>query len=170
MGHPAPIQQFVARAAHAVVALQHFVAFREGCTFALHIAARRGPLEQSAWERLLGSLTGQHPYATPTDAALAFGVRFPDGSTATTIANAFRGREHPTDRPDPPMLIETGGGSSSSDRSYQGDQQLWLWPLPPPEPFEFVIEWPSMGIGTIATTLDGSAIARAAEQAQPYWP
>ncbi|GAA4258414.1 hypothetical protein [Dactylosporangium darangshiense] len=170
LGSPVPIQQFVARTAHAVVALQHVIAFREGCTLNLHLAARRGTLEESAWERLLGSLTGQHPYVTPADAALKFGVRFPDGSKATTIANAFRGWAHPTDRPDPPMLVETGSGSSSSDRSYEGDQQLWLWPLPPPEPFEFVIEWQSMGIDTTAITLDGSAIARAAEQALPYWP
>jgi len=68
------------------------------------------------------------------------------------------------------MLIEAGGGSTSNDRFYQGDRQLWLWPLPPPRPFEFVIEWQIMGIATTGTALDGSAIARAAEQAQPYWP
>jgi len=68
------------------------------------------------------------------------------------------------------MLIEVGSGSTSTDRLYQGDRQLWLWPLPPPGPFEFVVEWQGVGIATTATTLDGSAIAQAAEQARPYWP
>ncbi len=67
------------------------------------------------------------------------------------------------------MLIDAGGGSSNDDCFYQSDRRLWLWPLPPPGPFEFVIEWHSMGIDTTPTTLDGSAIVVGAEQALPYW-
>jgi len=68
------------------------------------------------------------------------------------------------------MLIEAGGESSSSDQFYQGQRRLWLWPLPPPGPFEFVIEWHSMGIDTTSILLDGGAIVSAADQALPYWP
>lgn len=170
LGHPASIQQFVARTDHAVVALQQVIAFPEGCSLTLHVAVRRGPLDDLAWKGLLGSHASGDPDLAPIDADLKLGVRFPDGSRATTVDNAFRGWAHPTDRPEPPMLIEADSGSTSNDRFYQSDRRLWLWPLPPPGPFEFVIEWQSMGIDTTATTLDGSAIVRAAKQALPYWP
>jgi len=170
LGHPAPIQQFVARTDHAVVALQHVIAFPEGCSLTLHLAVRRGSLDESAWNGLLGSHANGNLDLTPTDADLKFGVRFPDGSKATTVDNAFRGWAHPTDRPVPPMLLETESGSTLTDRFYQSDRRLWLWPLPPPGPFEFVIEWQGTGIDTTTATLDGSAIVRAAEQALPYWP
>ncbi|MFI0447465.1 hypothetical protein [Actinomadura sp. 6N118] len=68
------------------------------------------------------------------------------------------------------MLVETDSTSSSNETFYEGARRLWLWPLPLPGPFEFVIEWQSVGLSPTPTTLDGSAIARAAEQAQPYWP
>ena len=170
LGYPVPIQRFVARTNQAVVALQHVVAFTEGCSFTLHLAVRRDSLDESVWAGLVESHFGGDPEVTQTEGDLKFGVRFPDGATATTVDHPFHGWAHPTDRPEPPMLTEAGGESSSSDRSYQGHRQLWLWPLPPPGPFEFVIEWHNMGIDTTSIVVDGTAIARAAEQAQPYWP
>jgi hypothetical protein len=167
-GHPVAIQQLLARTDQAVVALRDVTAFPEGCSLTLHLAVQRGSLDEPAWKRLLGSQVGGDAHAASAEADLKFGVRFPDGSKATVVANAFRGWAHPTGRPEPPMLIEVGSGSASNDRCYQGDRRLWLWPLPPPGPFEFVMEWPSMGIGTIPVTLDGTAIVRAAEQALPY--
>lgn len=170
LGQVVPIQQFVVQTDHMVVALQHAIAFPEGCILALHVAARRGSLDESAWERLAGSNLGGYPEVELIEGDLKLGVRFPDGSRATTVEHPFRGWAHPTDRPDPPMLIETSGGSGRSDQSYDSDRQLWLWPLPPPGPFEFVIEWQHMGIDMTSVALDGSAIVRAAEQARPYWP
>lgn len=170
LGHAVPVQQFVARTDHTVIALQHVIAFPEGCNITLHTAVRRGSLDEAAWNRLVESDYGGYPTATRAEGNLKFGVRFPDGSRATTVDHPFHGWTPPTDRPEPPMLIEAGGGSSSSDQSYDSDRQLWLWPLPPPGPFEFVMEWQSMGIDITSVTLDGSAIVRAAEQALPYWP
>lgn len=170
LGQVVPIQQFVARTDHMVVALQHVIAFPDGCLLTLHVAARRGSLDELAWERLVGSHLGGYPEVERIEGDLKLGVRFPDGSRATTVEHPFRGWAHPTDRPDPPMLIEASGGSASSDQSYDSDRQLWLWPLPPPGPFEFVIEWQHMGIDMTSVTLDGRAIVRAAEQARPYWP
>ncbi|MCW2929064.1 MAG: hypothetical protein JWM19_26 [Actinomycetia bacterium] len=170
LGRAVPIQQFVARTDHTVVALQHVIAFPEGCILTLHVAVQRGSLDEPAWNGLVENPFAADPELTPTEGHLKLGVRFPDGSRATTVDHAFRGWAHPTDRPEPPMLIEADGESSSSNRVYHGRRQLWLWPLPPPDPFEFVIEWHSMGIGTTSILLDGGAIVRAAQQALPYWP
>jgi hypothetical protein len=170
LGGPVPVQQFVARTEHAVIALQQIVAFPQGCSLALHIAVRRGAQGERAWERLCQRSAGDDPGVAPGGAGLRLGVRFPGGSTATTVSNAFPGWTHPTGRPEPPLLVEDGGGTTSSDRFCQSDRRLWLCPLPPPGPFEFVVEWQDLGIGVTALTLDGSVIGRAAEQARPYWP
>ena len=67
-------------------------------------------------------------------------------------------------------VVEFGSEAGISDESYFSDRQLWLWPLPPPRPFEFVVEWPTMGIDGTTTTFDGAAMVRAADRSQPYWP
>jgi len=170
LGYPVPIQRFVIRTNQAVVVLQHVVAFPEGCSLSVHLAVRRGSLDEPVWKGLVESHFGGDPALATPDDDLKFGVRFPDGSKATTVDHPFRGWTPPTDRPEPPMLTEAGGDSSSSDQSYQGHRLLWLWPLPPPGPFELVIEWRNLGIDAASTDLDGSAIAQAARQAQPYWP
>lgn len=162
LGHPAPIQQFVARAEHAVVALQQVVAYPQGCRLTLHITARRGGLPDAVWAQLCG----RHG---ETDPDLRVGVRFPDGSRATPVDSAFPGWARPTDRPEPPMLVDVSSETSAGDRSYVCDRQMWLWPLPPAGPFEFVVEWPTMDIPMTTTTVDGAAIVRAAANAQPYW-
>ncbi|WP_236005560.1 hypothetical protein [Amycolatopsis pittospori] len=169
LGHPAPIEQFVVWTDDTVVALQHALAYRDGCCFTLQVAVRRGSSDETAWRALTDRLVTRGFPPEPTDADLKFGVRFPDGSEATTVGNAFDGWANPADRPEAPRLVEAGSGFSSDDRYYQSDQRLWLWPLPPPGPFEFVIEWRKMGIDAAAATIDGSAIVRAAEQARPYW-
>jgi hypothetical protein len=169
LGQAVPIQQFVVRTRDLVVALQHVVAFPEGCVLTLHLAVRRGPLDDSAWEGLLESHSGADPGRTATGEGLKVGVRFPDGSTATTVEHPFPGWAHPADRPEPPMLIEAGGGSSSNDQYYDSQQRLWLWPLPPPVPFELVVEWRHMGVDRTSSTLDGGAIVRAARFALPFW-
>lgn len=169
LGCAVPIQQFVARTDHTVVALQQVIAFPEGCILTLHVSVRRGSLDETAWNRLVGH-PGRLDAGPATEHDLKLGVQFLDGSRATTIDHAFPGWAHPTDRPEPPMLIAAGGETSSSDGFYQSHHRLWLWPLPPLAPFEFVIEWRGMGIDTTSILIDGSAIVSAAEQALPYWP
>ncbi|WP_438295864.1 hypothetical protein [Streptomyces sp. HUAS TT7] len=170
LGHPVPIQRFAARTDHVVVALQQVVAFPEGCAFSVQVAVRRGSLDASAWRELLESGTGRDPRDTSADTGPEFGVCFPDGSKTTTAGRTVRSRVQPASGPESPLLIESDSQTSSNDQLYTSDRRLWLWPLPPSGPFEFVVEWQHMGIDATSTTLDGSAVLSAAEQAQPYWP
>jgi hypothetical protein len=160
LGRPAPIRQFVARSATAVVALQQAIAYPQGCTLDLQIAVRRGSQHDDAWQHFHEGDLGD----------LRLGIRFPGGAKATPVENAFPGWSHPTDRPDPPMLVAIGGDSASDTRSYRGTRRFWLWPLPAPGPFDVIVEWPSQGIPVTATTLDATLIAEAAAHAEPYWP
>lgn len=142
LGCPVPIARFVARTELAVVALQHVVAYPEGCALHMQLAIRRGSLDAETWDRIDSSHAGGYP--GPADAALQF--RVSEGS-----------------------LVDVGGGSSSNDRSYRGDRQLWLSPLPA-GPVEFSVEWRKVGLTRTSITLDGRAIAEAADRAEPYWP
>lgn len=169
LGQVVPIQQFVARTDRVAAALHYAVAFPEGCVLALHVAIRRGSLDGSAWQSLTGNDFGYLSGIEASGGGLKFGVRFPDGSKATTVEHAFPGWAHPADRPESPMLVEAGGESSSGDQYYDSHQRLWLWPLPPPVDFEFVAEWPDVGIDLTSATLDGNAIVRAADHAVPLW-
>jgi hypothetical protein len=168
LGYAVPIQQFVARTDRTVVALHYVLAFPEGCVLTLRLAVQRASLDDSAWEQVLGRHLGHDPDLTASEVGLKFGVRFPDGSRATTVEHAFRGWTHPTDRPERPMLVEAGSDSSSNDQYYDSHQRLWLWPLPPSDPFEFVVEWQTVGLDPTSTTLDGTAIVRAADHARPF--
>jgi hypothetical protein len=166
LGAPVPISQFVVRTEHAVVALQQAVVFPEGCRFGVEVAARRGSLAQDDWKAVLESQSRGFLRPGPAGADLVFSVRFPDGSTAAAVD----GWQHPDSPPAHPVLIEVDSSTGSDDHSFQSDRHLWLWPLPPPGPFEFVIEWRRMGITPTSTVLDGALIAATAHQARPYWP
>jgi hypothetical protein len=170
LGCPVPVHRFLARTDHAVIALQHVTAFREGAVLALHLAVRRGSLDDAAWQGLLGSRADTEHHLGADGDELKLGVSYPGGSRATTVGNALDGWAHPGDRPEPPLLVEVGGESSSGNQFYESGRRLWLWPLPPPGPFELVVEWQSAGVATTSTTLDGAVIASAGERALPYWP
>jgi hypothetical protein len=64
----------------------------------------------------------------------------------------------------------SGGGRGGGQEIGFHHFGLWLWPSPPPETFEFAVEWPAGGIGLTVVTLDGAAIEEAAARSAPYWP
>lgn len=169
LGRTVPTERFVAKTDRAVVALEHAVAFPEGCVLTLHLAVRRRALDDSAWEAVVADSYGAEPDPTANEGGLKLGVLFPDGSRATIVEHPFPGWAPPTDKPEPPMLVEAGSDSSSDEQNYHCHQRLWLWPLPPPVGFELVVEWRNVGIGQASATIDGSAIARAAQHAAPFW-
>jgi len=168
LGCAVPIQQFLARTEYAVVALHHAVAVPEGCTLTLHLSVRRGQMNESAWAHVTDTDLGADPGPSAGDWRL--GVRLPGGAKATTVEHPFPGWATGSDKPENPLLVESGADSASNNREYRRQQQLWLWPLPPPAPFEFIFEWPGMSIDPTVTILDGAAIVRAATLALPYWP
>ena len=155
LGGAAPIQRFVVRTDQAVVALHHVIAFPTGCTFDVQVAVRRGPLDDSAWQAVVGT-HGPGPWPSGSD--LKFSVRLPDTDSLA---------DNP---PEAPRLFEVSSEAGHDARHYESKRRLWLWPLPPACPFEFVVEWHQVGLAPTATTVDGAAVVRAAELAEPYWP
>jgi hypothetical protein len=48
--------------------------------------------------------------------------------------------------------------------------RYWVWPLPPPGPLTFVVEWPAHGIAESRAELDTQPILDAAARAIQVFP
>ncbi|REF00714.1 hypothetical protein [Thermomonospora umbrina] len=173
LGGVVPIERLVVQNANAVIALSHAGVFEAGVLFHVQISARRGDMDEDRWWELEQAFWG---HSRPRrkgmelpDSIRRFGVRFPDGSKAVAIGDdPF---PPPQSEPTPPVLVFSGGGGGSgSGDSVESNDELWLWPLPPAEPIEFLVEWPIAGVPLTAVELDGAALAAAASKARPYWP
>lgn len=171
-----PERRILARAERGVVLqLSHIDAFRQGCTLRIRIGAHRqaGMAESDWWdlhETVMEGARMRHRRAAGLpDDLLRFGVQFADGRRATTTGAPGFGRHH-DEEPDGPVLIRQGGGGGGGDRIVTSSWALWLWPLPPAEPFDLVFAWPAVGIDLTRVELSGSDIVEAASRAVPLWP
>lgn len=171
-----PLERMVARSPHAVVALPSVRAYRAGCMLDVRILTRRQELSPDDWWDLHTASFGfvfrfRGGDALP-DKLLRCGVRFADGTKATTLSRYAR-RSRSEDPPAGPLLNwwpvssgVRGGGGEVGESSFG----LWLWPLPAEETFEFAVEWPFGGIELTFAELDGAAIVAAAARSGNYWP
>jgi hypothetical protein len=166
-----PMQEVIARSANARVVLIELRAFSEGCLLDVNAVARRGDLTDEEWMGGRGlQLVFHHPQPgepLPPE-LLRFGVQFADGRRTTTVRR-MPGYGEQQDL-EPPVL-HTAGGRASTDPDGALDvmHPLWLWPAPPAEPFDLVVEWPAVGIELTRYQLDGRRIAEAAQQSRSYW-
>jgi hypothetical protein len=178
LGGTVPIERTLFRSEALVIVFTSAVAFPEGAKLHIRMAARRveGVNADTWWDRRELLYGGPHHLGARLgrsldDEILRFGVRFPDGSKATTVGGRPHHGEWPPPRPEGPLLqYNGGGGGSGSDHFVSSSRSLWLWPLPTPEPFEFVVEWPAFGVPLTFVEIDGAPIVAAADRAQPYWP
>jgi hypothetical protein len=162
------VEQTVARSAHAVVRLPVIRAFRPGCMLDVEVVGRQDGLSEDDWWDLHTAAHGgfHRPRGGPLpDRLLRLGVRYADGSKATTIGQLPRRAQAADDPPAGPVLCWSPGSSGMHGRhlGFSGFG-LWLWPLPPVEKFEFAVEWPFAGIELTITELDGAAIVAAASR------
>jgi hypothetical protein len=169
------VEQTVARSANVVVRLPTIRAFPTGCMFDVEVVSRQGTLSEDDWWDLHAAVFGglhRSRASTPLPAKLLrLGVRFADGTKATTI-DQHRCRTRASDQPPAGPLLSWSPGSSGMHGRQHGFSAfgLWLWPLPPAEAFDFAVEWPFGGIGLSIVELDGAAIAAAAPRSASYWP
>jgi hypothetical protein len=169
------VEQMVARSPNVVVRLPVIRAFRAGCMLDVEVVSRQGTLSGDDWWDLHLSVHGGPlgSYGGPRlpDKLLRLGVRYADGTKATTIEQHRRRTPASADPPAGPLLSWSPGSSGMHGREvgFSGFG-LWLWPLPPAETFEFAVEWPFGGIELSIAELDGAAIVAAAGRSAYYWP
>jgi hypothetical protein len=169
------VERMVARSANVVVRVPTIRAFSSGCMLDVEVVSRQGTLSDDDWWDLHlsvhgGSLLGSRGGRLPAK-LLRLGVRYADGTKATTIEQHRHRAPASADPPIGPLLSWSPGSSGMHGRElgFSGFG-LWLWPLPPAETFEFAVEWPFGGIELTIAELDGAAIVAAAGRSAYYWP
>lgn len=168
-------RRVIARTDRLVVVLTHIDAFPTGAMFRFRIMGRRpDEMSESDWWDFHQTVIGHRFHPGSTDAVpdefFRIGMEFPDGRKATNIAHAFnpdpRFRSKP---PEEPTLVQVGGGGKCRPRSFAVGRSIWVWPLPPADTFDLVIEWPAYGIPVTRTPIGGADIVAASYHAEPAW-
>lgn len=165
-----PVTQVVASSEKGVVAFIEIRAFELGCVFDIDacVVAPTDPAERLRLTTISNFVS--RPVKQLPDEMLRFGVEFADGTKATTVdrAASWLRRDQETE-PEGPVLRSAGSRGGHSDPGWVAmGEPLWLWPLPPRERFDLVVEWPVAGIGLTRFGLDGEAIVDAAARARPF--
>jgi hypothetical protein len=132
--------------ATAIIVLIEIRAFATGCVLEFDLVTRQRTMLASGGPRI--------------------GVQLADGRKAVNGDHVLV----PETAPEPPILRLRRRRFHIDDSYASLREQLWLWPLPPAEPFDLVVAWPGAGIPEVRTELDGADIVAAAESALPYWP
>jgi len=171
----------VARSPNVVIRLPTIRAFRHGCMLNVAVVTRQGELSaEEFWDLRMSSHSGSNigrlrPAEPLPRKLLRLGVRYADGNKVTTLQTDQLWARTAGDPPTRPRLLSfpasSGVGIAGAGLELGfGNTELWLWPLPPAEPFEFAVEWPLGGIDLTFTELDGAAIVAAAPRSAYYWP
>lgn len=149
------------------VILTHIDAYPTGAGVRLLVMARRvSDMTEADWRRRQELVWGRSGPPAP-DEGFRVGVQISDGRKATNLDHGYHG--WPIREPSGPSLIEYGRGGRGHQQLIVHGRNLWLWPLPPPEPFDLVVEWPALGVPLTRSELDGAAIVAAAAACRPAW-
>ena len=168
-----PDRLILAQSGPVVLLLSHIDAYPTGCRIHVRVvASRTDAMDEDDWwdlhDLMFEQPHGRRRRSGLPDELLRFGVQYADGTKATTTGSPWiPDMEQP---PDGPVLSDHHGGSGGgTDRQIVVNRPLWLWPLPPAEPFDLVFEWPAFGFGLTRVVLDGSAINDASRRCRPLF-
>lgn len=143
------------------VVVRGVACYPNGFTFELRTVTRFEPDEDDESARyygLLGAGRARSGGEVPPE-QLRFGLSFSDGSKGTTL-DLWNG--WPNDE-DQGVRLHQGSGGGSDGEQYSN---LWVTPLPPEGPVEFVCEWPVFGIEETRRRIEGSHFIKAAEKSK----
>jgi hypothetical protein len=160
LGIVIPLSVEFARADTLALAIPGAVVFSTGFSFTFVIRRRVA----------LGRQDHVFPPFHPADAAqpdaLRLGVQFANGAKATTLDRHPQIPRDVDDTPAGPLLMRRGGGGGGRN----WNNEMWVWPLPPPGTLAFVCDWRAEGIPLTRREIDAQAILDAAAQVEELWP
>ena len=167
-----PLRLVLARTDHVAVALVGATAYSTGVTLTVAVRSRRSGTSEDVddlfddpYGMRFGHLlrhTLQGGELPPE--LLRFGVQFSDGRKATSLGEALPG----VDEEAPSGAVLTQGGGSGGGGDWESD--FWLWPVPPPGPVTFAVEWPAREIELTKQQVDASVFIKASEESEALWP
>jgi len=170
LGGVVPLNEVVVRGEHVFIGLQSVIAFPTGLLIALWLGGRRLSLPKDRWAAVHDSFFPdiRRRRRPPDEKALRLGIEFPDGRRLGALGrlgyNPFR------DDPEPPVLIEQGGGAQGGPQGAVARTRLWLWPLPQDDELSLVLEWPELDVPLTYHRIDLEPARVAVATALPFWP
>ncbi|MGW7535994.1 hypothetical protein [Amycolatopsis sp. NPDC054798] len=154
-----PCNRTIASSPQARIVLAELRLYPEG--WLIEVEAEAHTVGESPGD-LIARCTAE-PLDGPADSLLRFGVRFRDSGEAATTDYVLT----PASEPEPPVLLTLGGpGYHIDGMNIRSEENLWLWPAPPAETFDFTVEWPAFGIPLTTTTIDGGRFRDSATGSQ----
>jgi hypothetical protein len=154
LGVTVPLRFVLVRNDELVLAVVDAVAYSAG--FSFRVALRVRP------EAEFDPHTFFPMRARPTEGGLRLGIAFADGRKTANGFPPTRGETGP-----PEIVLAPGGGGGGGGRSFE--LRYWVYPLPPPGPVTFAVEWLGRGIGELTHEVDSAPIRDAAAQSEELW-
>lgn len=166
-----PVSETLAANEHLALGLFGVAVYSDGVEFRLEGRLRRNGMPAREWSELCADFIGHSAMGAPVDAAgrLRFGLVLGDGEKVLAEGFPFFAGIDDSEDPKVHTLSRINGGGGGGDRSYSSTDRLWLWPLPPEGPIEFVMQWPALGVEERRVLLDGSAMRELATRVQRFW-
>jgi hypothetical protein len=97
---------------------------------------------------------------------MRFGVQFSDGRKADSAGRGLTlGFGARGEAPQGPLVMGRGGGGGSNG----WQQKYWIWPLPPPGPLTFGVQWQAVGLDEARLECDAQPILDAAAGSTKLW-
>jgi hypothetical protein len=162
LGSPFRLSLVLARNDSVALQVHTGLAYPSGIEFSLHLLQRERTRDRLGGGPIHAWHMSRHDRELGPD-VLRFGVELADGRKATVFDPHPYGTD---DVPAGPVLMQRGGGGG--DRRF--DMRFWLWPLPPPGPLAFVVEWPAEAIELTRHEIDTTDLLEAAARAEELWP
>ncbi|PRA81053.1 hypothetical protein [Microbacterium sp. MYb66] len=165
-----PVSETLAVTDHLALGLFGVAVYSDGVEFRLEGRLRRNGMPAREWNDLCGDFVGHGTMGAAPDPAgrLRFGLVLGDGEKVLGEGFPFGGRD-PSSEPEGHTLSRNGSRAGGGSHSYTSSDHLWLWPLPPEGPIEFVTQWPAFGVGERRVVLDGTAMRDLSGRVQRFW-
>jgi hypothetical protein len=160
LGIVVPVTVEFARTDTIALAIPGVVVFSTGFSFTFVIRRR------VALRRQDHVFPPFHPADASQPDALRLGIQFADGAKVTTLDRHPHLPREVADTPAGPLLMRRGSGGGGRN----WNNEMWVWPLPPPGALAFVCDWRAERIPLTRREIDAQAILDAAAQVEELWP
>lgn len=166
-----PISETLAANDHLALGLFGVAVYSDGVEFRLEGRLRRNEIPAQEWNELVTDFVGHGSMGAPTNPAgrLRFGLVLGDGEKVLAEGFPFFGGDDPASAPEGHTLTRNNSGAGGGSHGYSSSDRLWLYPLPPEGPIEFVLQWPALGVEERRVVLDGSAMRALAARVERFW-
>lgn len=166
-----PVTETLAVNEHLALSLFGVAVYSDGVEFRLEGRLRRNGIPAQEWSELCSDFVGHGGMGGVPDPAgrLRFGLVLGDGEKVLAEGFPFLGDGDPSSEPERHTLSRNSGRAGGDDRNFTSSDRLWLWPLPPEGPIEFVLQWPALGVEEQRIVLDGSVMRALTARVQRFW-